>query len=236
MRLRGLRFTGLRSTGLRFTALGLAIGVLLACGLPAISARAAGPSADYKISEQHTAKSPDGATTIEEYFTINKDGDYIWQFWARRSDSMTEFESEQEFYPADFRFTHDSRWAVRMQKTGSGEQSLFLYKLGPQGFAAATPKPLSDLAWNYFFSRPENRKIKRPEFHIDAGLLKGTDDNYSWLAQNWPDSRYLLITLSGEHGVSRTIRGWRCRYDLEQGRFDVPAIFARDNAKAIAPE
>jgi len=32
------------------------------------------------------------------------------------------------------------------------------------------------------------------------------------------------------------VRGWRCRYDLATGRFDVPASFARHNAKAIAPE
>jgi hypothetical protein len=32
------------------------------------------------------------------------------------------------------------------------------------------------------------------------------------------------------------VRGWRCRYDLATGRFDVPASFARYNAKAIAPE
>jgi len=34
----------------------------------------------------------------------------------------------------------------------------------------------------------------------------------------------------------QTVRGWRCRYDLWEGKFDVPAIFARDNAKALAPE
>ncbi len=32
------------------------------------------------------------------------------------------------------------------------------------------------------------------------------------------------------------VHGWRCRYDLESGRFDVPALFAGNNAKAIMPE
>jgi len=27
------------------------------------------------------------------------------------------------------------------------------------------------------------RKIKRPEFHVNSGLLKGTDENYSWLGE-----------------------------------------------------
>jgi hypothetical protein len=90
--------------------------------------------------------------------------------------------------------------------------------------------------------RPESRKIRNPDFHIEADLVKGTDDNYRSLGQDWPDSRYLVIALSGEvspnnhHGQLRSVRGWRCRYDLQKGTFDVPPDFARDNAKAIAPE
>jgi len=63
---------------------------------------------------------------------------------------MTLLWPKQQDYSADFRFTHDSRWLVRSQKTGSGEGSLFLYKLGPQGCVAATKKPLSELAWHFF--------------------------------------------------------------------------------------
>ena len=90
--------------------------------------------------------------------------------------------------------------------------------------------------------RPESRKIRKPDFHIEADLVKGTDDNYRSLGQDWPDSRYLVIALSGEvspnkrHGQLRSVRGWRCRYDLQKGTFDVPPDFAGDNAKAIAPE
>jgi hypothetical protein len=81
----------------------------------------------------------------------------------------------------------------------------------------------------------------KPDFHINSGLLKGTGDNYQWTGQKWPDSRYLLIGLWGEvepnrkHHQLQTVRDWHCRYDLEAGKFDVPAIFAGDNAKALAP-
>jgi hypothetical protein len=74
-----------------------------------------------------------------------------------------------------------------------------------------------------------------------AGLLKGVDDNYHWMGENWPDSRYLVISLSGSvlptsrHGQIDALRGWRCRYDLQSGKFDVPPDFAANNAKAIAP-
>ena len=225
---------------MRRTLLPAVVGVLLPCIVATAAAQAAGPPADYKLDAEYTSTSPDGATTIEQYAKVDADGDYTWQFWARHGEAFTLLEPEQPDYAAGFRFTNDSRWLVRMQKTGAGYASLYLYHLGPQGFVAATRKPLSDLAWAYFKSRPDSRKIKRPNFHIEADLVKGVDDNYRWMGETWPDSRYLVISLSGEvsptsrHGQLRSLRGWRCRYDLQKGAFDVPPSFADNNAKAIA--
>jgi len=207
-----------------------------------MAAQAVGPTADYKIDPEHTSTSPDGTTTVEQYAKIDADGGYTWQFWARHQDKLTLLKPEQADYAAGFRFINDSQWLVRMQKTGAGYASLYLYHLGPQGFVAATRKPLSDLAWAYFKSLPDARKIRRPNFHIQAGLVKGTEENYRWMGVEWPDSRYLVIYLSGEvspnrkHGQIRSLRGRHCRYDLQKGTFDVPPDFADNNAKAIAPE
>jgi hypothetical protein len=218
------------------------IGLLLACAVGAMAGQPTGPAAGYKIDPEYTSTSPDGATTVEQYARISADGDYTWQFWARHRDKVTLLKPEQPDYAAGFRFTSDSQWLVRMQKTGAGYASLYLYRLGPQGFIAATAKPLSDLAWAYFKRRPESRKVKWPDFHIEAGLVQGIDDSYRSLGQAWPDSRYLVISLSGEvspnsrHGQLWAVRGWRCRYDLQKGTFDVPPDFAENNAKAIAPE
>jgi len=217
------------------------IGLLLACAIGTAMAQPVGPTADYKIKTEYTSTSPDGTTTIEQYAKTDADGNYTWQFWARRQDKLTLLKPEQPDYAAGFRFTNDSQWLVRMQKTGSGEASLYLYKLGPQGFVAATPKPLDDLAWAYFNSLPVSRKIPKPDFHIVADLVKGVDDNYHWMGENWPDSRYLVISLSGSvlptghHGQIDALRGWRCRYDLQSGKFDVPPDFTANNVKAIAP-
>jgi uncharacterized protein len=205
-------------------------------------ARTVGPTADYKIDPEHTSTSPDGTTTIEQYAMIGADGDYTWQFWARHRDKLTMLEPEQPDYAAGFRFTNDSQWLVRMQKTGSGSADLYLYRQDPQGFVAATPKPLSDLAWAYFESLPDSRKIGMPDYHIETNLVKGADENYRWMGVKWPDSRYLVISLSGQappndqHGRIQSLRGWRCRYDLQNGTFDVPPGFAENNAKAIAPD
>lgn len=221
--------------------LACSIGLFLACAIGTM-AQGAGPTADYKIDPEYTSTSPDGTTTVEQYAKIGADGSYTWQFWARHQDRLTLLRPEQPDYPAGFRFTNDSQWLVRMQKTGAGYASLYLYRLGPQGFVAATRKPLSDLAWAYFKSLPDMRKIRRPDLHLEANLVKGTDENYRWMGVTWPDSRYLVISLSGEvspkgrHGQSRVLRGWHCRFDLQKAAFDVPADFAENNAKAIAPD
>ena len=217
-------------------------GLLFACAIGSAMGQPVGPAADYKMDAEYSATSPDGTTTIEQYKKTDADGDLTWQFWARHQTKMTMLQPEQPDYAAGFRFTNNSQWVVRMQKTGSGEQSLYLYKLAPQGFVAATLKPLDELAWAFFKSRPDFRKVRKPDFHFNAGLLKGVDDNYHGMAENWPDSRYLVITLSGDvlptshHGQILSVRGWHCRYDLQTGKFDVPADFAKSNAEAIAPE
>ena len=75
-----------------------------------------------------------------------------------------------------------------------------------------------------------------------AGLLKGTEENYRWMGVNWPEKRYLVISLWGEvepnshHHQLFAVRGWHVRYDLETGKFDVPPEFRDDNAKALDPK
>jgi hypothetical protein len=130
---------------------------------------------------------------------------------------------------------------VRVQKIGSGTMTLYLYRLGPQGYVRATKKPLGDLAWDYMKRRPDWKKlVKAPEYHDSAYLLKGLKENYQGYGVDWPANRYLLIGLSADADVkghkpmqTLVVNGWHCRYDLQTGKFDVPAIFSSDNAKAV---
>ena len=227
------------------------IGLLVVCGISVsgigtAAAQPAGPPAGYKIEEKYTKTSPDGAITIEQY--LNKDtDDWKFQFWVRQQGAFTLLDPEPVIYPAAFLFTNDLKWIIRFQKTGSGESTLYLYRLTPHGTVPASKKPLADLAWAYFKTRPEWRKIaKAPEYHISSGLLegeKGLEENYRSLGVDWPANRYLLIWLWGEADVkgrkreqTSVVHGWSCRYDLETGKFDVPALFSDDNAKAIVPQ
>lgn len=219
----------------------LALALAVALTLAVTSALAAsGPPPGFVLTGTAglAFTSPDGATRLEQYMKDGGDWDVKWQVWARRGEQMTELKPEQG-YGAGFRFTSDSQWLVRMQKTGSGEQVLFLYHVENGAFVSATKKSLSDLAWAYFYGRPETRHFAELDFHITANLMKGTEEGYRRLGVDWPDNRYLVISLGGEHDkhpentVMKGLGGWQCRYDLQTGKFDVPAMFARENAEAL---
>jgi hypothetical protein len=222
------------------------VGLLVACCSAvcgaASAAPPAAPPAGYAIDEEYTKKSPDGATRVEQY--VNKDADeWKWQFWVRRQGALTQLDPEPGDYPAAFIFTNDLKWIVRAQKIGSGTSTLHLYRLNPQGYSRASRKPLGELAWDYLKSRPDWRKLaKAPEYHDQAYLLDGLENNYRELGVDWPANRYLLIALSADADVkgrkpqqTGVVNGWRCRYDLQTGKFDVPAVFSRHNAKAVVP-
>lgn len=220
----------------------LVVGGIVAGSIGTAAAQPAAPPAGYQIEEEYTRKSPDGSVTIEQY--LNKETDeWKFTFWVRRQGTFAQLDPEPADYPAGFVFTSDLKWIVRGQKTGSGESTLYLYRLTPQGYVRANKEPLGDLAWAYMKTRPDWRKIvKAPEYHENAYLLKGLEENYREFG-DWPANRYVLIGLSGQADVkgrkrSQTgvVNGWHCRYDLQTGKFDVPAVFSANNAKALVPE
>jgi len=202
-----------------------------------------GPGSDFTFEPKNTVFSPDKTLSVEQYSKLDATSNsYSWEFWIREGNHLSLLNEEpNKFYPAGFRFTNDLQWLIRMQKTGAGEGTLFLYRKTLQGFVAATSKPLGELAWDYFNSLPDSESIIKPDFHKTAMLIKGVEDNYRWLGESWPDNRYLVIGLSGEvypnsqHGQLRPISGWRCVYDLQSNTFSVPNDFADNNAKALAP-
>jgi hypothetical protein len=222
------------------------IGLFVACSIvfcrdAAAAQQPAAPPAGYNIEEEYTQKSPDGATTIEQYENKN---DWTWQFWVRREGTFVQLDAELAGYPADFIFTKDLKWMIRAQKIGSGTRTIHLYHLTPQGYVPASKKPLGELAWDFMKSQPDWRKlVKTPEYHQSAYLLKGLEQNYRGFGVDWPANRYLLIGLGADADVkgrkpmqTGVVNGWHCRYDLETGKFDVPALFSRDNAKAVVPD
>ncbi len=212
--------------------------------------RGAGPKFKLLTDDPNdTMTSPDQQLKIEQYSkNLGNDGD-VYQFWTFDSHHQHAFllnkgeGTDLAGYAAGFRFAPDSQWLVRMQKLGAGYMTLFLYHRDGFRFSAATRKPLGDLAWDYFFTQPASQSmIRDPKDpfsldHATAVLVKGLEENYAWMGEHWPDSRYLVISLSfdiqGQDKPTPWIEGWHCVYDMKTGQFSVPPDFADNNAKAI---
>ena len=210
-----------------------------------------GPGADFTLysGPNATFVSPDQKLSVKQYSKdLGGNQGFVHQFWTFAQNHKHPFllnpgeGLDLAGYPAGFRFSSDSQWLVRMQKLGAGYATLFLYKRNGHQFSPATKKPLGDLAWDYFFSLPVSKGMDRDPKdryspnHAEAGLVKGMDDNYSWMGEHWPDSRYIVISLSFDCpgvGSASWIEGWHCVYDLKTGNFSLPPDFVGHNAEAV---
>jgi hypothetical protein len=224
--------------------------IVLWLAVTAAPACADGPRPGFKLNPDasNVFTSPDQKIRVEQYYKENKDGDLTYQFWTfdghhRHAFLLNPGEKgdNRTSYAAGFRFSPDSQWLVRMQKLGSGSQTLFLYRRNGYQFSPATKEALGDLAWDYFFTTPTSKGMYRnPENgpdHAFVALVKGMEENYAWMGEHWPDSRYVVISLSfdmqGEDVKAPWIEDWHCVYDLKTGVFSVPPDFAENNAKAV---
>lgn len=232
---------------LRKTLISLVLGIAMMA-----PAHAGSPGPKFKLFaeyDQDKIVSPDRQIHVGQYFRDAADDGVLYQFWTfddkhRHGVLLNRGEgTDVAGYPAGFRFSPDSQWLVRTQKTAAGYMTLFLYHRVGFKFSTATPRPLGDLAWDYFFEQPVSREMHRYARdrdsldHLQAGLIKGLDDNYAGMGQHWPDSRYLVIGLSfdaqGEDKPGPWIAGWHCVYDLKTGLFSIPPDFIENNAKAV---
>lgn len=201
----------------------LGIGLLLA-GIAPISA-ADVPGAGYKLQDDtdHTFVSPDRQLRVEQYVKVSADDSWHWQFWVFDKDHKHGCllnAQPMDDYAAGFRFSPDSQWLVRMQKTGAGWSTLYLYRRNGFKFTAATKKPLGDMAWDYYAG--VRRKLKLPDEdgadHLSVDLIKGYEENYRRLGYHWPPDRYLVIGLFADN----LPHGFWCVYDTASGKFSMP--------------
>src|ERR1700755_3316396 len=104
--------------------------ILLALGgTIAAPAHADSPGPGFKLVAKDivgTITSPDHLMQVEQYFRDTEDDRVLYQFWAFDGDHqhgvLLNRGEGVDFagYPAWFRFSPDSQWLVRMQKTGAG--------------------------------------------------------------------------------------------------------------------
>jgi hypothetical protein len=164
----------LRSTGV------LSFVVVLS-GFAAAGPTTAGePGAEFKLRADDTLVSPDRQLRVEQYAKDMGDEGFLHQFWTFDDKHQHAFllNPGDGIDLAGFRFSPDSQWLVRMQTIGAGYQTLFLYRRNGYEFSSATPNPLGDLAWDYFFGQPVSKKLHRDAKdrdslnHVQAVLIK----------------------------------------------------------------
>ena len=93
-----------------------------------------------------------------------------------------------------------------MQKLGAGYQALLLYRRDGNRFLPATERPLGDLAWDYFFTLPASKGMRRDQKdpysldHMQANLLKGMEKG-----EHWPESRYVVFLRHSRPGTAHAV-------------------------------
>jgi hypothetical protein len=213
------------------TFLRLATSFILLGAMNGFSADRPPPQYHLIDDADHTFVSPD-KLHVEQYAMVSPDGYWHWQFWVFNSTHTHGCLLNREpmhDYAAGFRFSPDSRFLVRMQKTGAGYAELHLYRRSGENFIENTGPSLSEQAWQYYENVRHSLSLPEPNEHISADLVKGYDENYRWLGYHWPASRYIIVGLSSgsmDHSL------W-CVYDTKRDRFFVPPDLATKRAAAI---
>ena len=55
-------------------------------------------------------------------------------------------------WPALYYISPDEHWILRIQKTGSGDNDVFLYQVSDGGITQATEPSFGEMIWNYYLS------------------------------------------------------------------------------------
>jgi hypothetical protein len=132
---------------------------------------------------QYVAKSPSGRFTITQrwvkpdFIATDKDcndSDCGWQAvlqFLEKSKGEATLADHPEWYawPAEYRISPDEQWIIREQKTGSGENALFLYRIGPDAQVWRMAQHLDDLIFATLLA-PLHR-TREDYYHLEVAVV-----------------------------------------------------------------
>jgi hypothetical protein len=163
------------------------------------------------------AKSPHGRFTITQkwvrpdYFASDNDCNEADCGWAAvlhfvdKSKPQVSLADQPEWYswPADYHISADEQWIIRDQKTGSGENALFLYHLTREGQIWRLTTPIDDAVFATLLT-PLHR-TRKDYYHLEVVLT-------SWdLAAA---CLHLKAYATPNDRKDQLIEGKKIRYDL----------------------
>ncbi len=172
-----------------------------------------------KAPSEFVEKSPSERFTVTQRWvkpdyiasdTDCNDSDCGWQSvleFADKSKRHVSLAAHPEWYvwPADYRISPDEQWIIRDQKTGSGENALFLYRITPDGQVWRLAETVDDVVFTALLA-PLHRT--RGDYHHLQVVLVSWDlaaDRVHLKASATPNDR--------DHGA---IRGRAVTYDLKK--------------------
>lgn len=128
---------------------------------------------------QYVEKSPSGRYNIVQRYTEPKDAQDnqdlgAWEavlHFADRSkpDATLATDSDRYLWPADYLISPDEQWILRLQKTGSGENSALLYHVNANGQVWRLEQRLDELA---FAVATVGSHLSRSDYyHISVALV-----------------------------------------------------------------
>jgi hypothetical protein len=125
---------------------------------------------------QYVDKSPSGRYSIVQRYIEPKDpqDSGAWEavlHFADRSkpDATLAADPDRYLWPADYLISPDERWILRLQKTGSGENSALLYHIDSNGQVWRLEHRLDDLA---FAVATGGSHLSRSDYyHIGVGQV-----------------------------------------------------------------
>ena len=197
------------------------------------SADGPGPEFERLPDADHMFTSPDGQIRVEQYSKDMDDDDSVYQFWTfdekHQIASLLNRDEDHRSagYAAGFRFSREQPVAGADAEAGrrlshavsvpAERLSIFTgdakaaWATWPGIISSATPTS------KRMHRKPRGSRFARSRF---AGhLVKGMEENYAWMGKHWPDSRYVVLSLSfdsqGEDKPLPWIEDWRCVYRSE---------------------
>jgi hypothetical protein len=144
--------------------------VLVTCGIASATDRGPGEYVD---------KARSGKYTVVQRYIEPKDPQDNQDFGAweatlhfsdrSKPDATLAADPDRYLWPADYLISPDEQWILRLQKTGSGENSAFLYHVEANGQVWRLEQHLDDLA--FAVATAGSHLTRSDYYHIAVGLI-----------------------------------------------------------------
>jgi len=189
------------------------------------------PSSSFVLAPKCTFTAKSNSFSIKQYYDRNER--LGWQIWVCPKQGaayqLPEYDPLDSSYddPAAWSLSPDEHWLARTQRTGSGTSILLLYHhTNDSRFTPAGGNRFGDVVYHFYAKH--------------SGLTKEQQliDHSRFEFYRWEDSRFLIISLSGESTLFQPMwvtDKWLVAYDLKRKSLFLTDSLIEKNIGRIYP-